>query len=241
MIKKLIQKILFLNGYELKFHPLSPKLNSSYQLLKGLEEFNIDIVFDIGANSGQFAEGLRAIGYKGLIISFEPLSSAHKQLTKNSLKDPLWIVHEQTAIGDFEGKIEINISANSQSSSVLKILDAHTSVQPQSMYIDKEEVKITSLDTIYSQYINAGKKYFVKIDTQGFEWNVLNGAENFLDGAKGVLCEMSLAPLYEDQHLWLDIINRLESAGFTLWAIQPGFTNPLNGKALQLDGLFFRC
>ena len=59
-------------------------------------------------------------------------------------------------------------------------------------------------------------------------------------GASGVLCEMSLVPLYENQHLWRDVIDRLEYLDFTLWSINQGFTDNQNGRALQVDGLFFR-
>jgi len=56
----------------------------------------------------------------------------------------------------------------------------------------------------------------------------------------GVLLELSLVSLYENQHLWLETIGRLEAAGFNLWALQPGFTNPHDGRSLQMDGIFYR-
>ncbi|WP_153038553.1 hypothetical protein [Nodularia spumigena] len=48
----------------LDLHRLSPSQNPFFQLRKGLEKFNVDLVFDIGANTGQFATELRSIGYK---------------------------------------------------------------------------------------------------------------------------------------------------------------------------------
>ena len=55
----------------------------------------------------------------------------------------------------------------------------------------------------------------------------------------GVLCELSLVVLYEGQHLWREMIDRLEAAGFILWGLQPGFMDQ-RGRNLQCDAIFFR-
>ncbi len=91
-----------------------------------------------------------------------------------------------------------------------------------------------------TEYLSASSRTFIKIDTQGFEWQVLDGAPNTLRHAKGVLCELSLLPLYEEQKLWKEMIERLEAEGFTLWFIQRGFTDPRDGRSLQMDAAFFR-
>ena len=80
----------------------------------------------------------------------------------------------------------------------------------------------------------------MKIDTQGLEWQVLDGAVKVLPLVKGVLCELSLVELYKDQKLWLDIINRLEMSGFTLWSLQQGFADSQTSKTLQVDATFLR-
>lgn len=80
----------------------------------------------------------------------------------------------------------------------------------------------------------------MKIDTQGFEWQVLDGARTTLPKFQRVLLELSLVPLYEGQHLWQEMIGRLEQEGFTLWALQPGFIDPINGRTMQVDGIFYR-
>ena len=81
---------------------------------------------------------------------------------------------------------------------------------------------------------------FLKIDTQGYEWQVLDGARESLSQCQGVLCELSLVPLYEGQCLWMEMIQRLESGGFTLWSIQKGFTDLRDGRTLQVDAIFLR-
>jgi hypothetical protein len=61
-----------------------------------------------------------------------------------------------------------------------------------------------------------------------------------LKRAQGVLCELSLVPLYHEQRLWRDIVDRLDQQGFMLWALQKGFTNPKTGQSLQMDGIFMK-
>jgi hypothetical protein len=80
----------------------------------------------------------------------------------------------------------------------------------------------------------------LKIDTQGYEWQVLDGAPDLLARSSAVLIELSLVPLYEGQHLWHECIARLEAAGLALWALEPVFVDPETGRTLQLDGLFLR-
>jgi hypothetical protein len=69
---------------------------------------------------------------------------------------------------------------------------------------------------------------------------VLDGATETLGRAQGLICELSLIPLYEGQKLWRDVIDRLDKEGFMLWALQKGFTDPRTGQSLQVDGIFLR-
>ena len=237
-LKRFIKRIVKATGYELQNR--ATVSNPTYQLLKGLEKFNIDLVLDVGANTGQFAAGLRSFGYKGKIVSFEPLSEAFGLLSSQAALDTTWQVHTRGAIGDYDGEIEINISGNSVSSSVLPMMNSHSSAAIDSAYTGSETVSVFRLDTVACEYLSATNCCFLKIDAQGFEWQVLDGGSETLPNVQGVLCELSLVNLYEGQHLWLDVIRRLENAGFTLWAIQQGFTDPRDGRTLQMDAIFFR-
>lgn len=237
-MKNLIKFFLIKIGID--YHKLSRTPSPALQLLKGLELFDVDLVFDIGANIGQFAKGLRNIGYDGRIVSFEPLSDAHSYLSRLALKDNKWDVHQRGAIGDTNGNIIINISGNSVSSSILSMLETHSIAASGSAYISQETTPIYTLDVVAAEYIVHASNFFIKIDTQGFEWEVLNGGQETLKKARGVLLELSLVPLYEGQKLWQEIIERLNKEGFTLWAIQKGFTDPKTVRTLQIDAIFFR-
>src|SRR5258705_13313117 len=122
----------------------SPKLR--HQLL--FSQLPIDLVLDVGANTGQFVHQCRAAGYKGEIISFEPSAAAHAALLRSAEPDPLWTVADRMALGFKTGEIEINIAANSYSSSILPMLDSHLAAAPHSTYLQKEKVPLRRLDDV---------------------------------------------------------------------------------------------
>ena len=225
-------------GYDM--HRLHPAASAEQQLHLGLQKFGVDLVFDVGANTGQFSESLRSYGFNGTIVSFEPLACAHAKLIENAARDPKWHVHPRIALGDTEGTVDINVAGNLFSSSILPMLERHRAAAAESAYVGVESAPISRLDAIAEPYLREAKAPFLKIDTQGFEQHVLDGAAGILPRLRGVLCELSLVPLYEGQPLWMEMLARLEADGFTLWAIQPGFTDFRDGRTLQFDAIWFR-
>jgi FkbM family methyltransferase len=236
--KKFIRSLINAAGFDL--HRLTPASNPCYRLCRALSRFEVDLVLDVGANIGQFSSELRSVGYKGRIVSFEPLSSAHKKLSDLASHDTKWQVYPRCALGEENVEAEINISANSFSSSMLPILPAHVRASRDSAYIGKERVQLVTLDSINKDVLGDSKVPFLKIDVQGFEWEVLNGALKTLTMIRGINCELSIVPLYEGQRLWLEVIRRLEREGYALWTMQEGFADLRDGRTLQLDATFFR-
>ena len=242
MIKKKILKIIntALKILNIKIVKNVDQFSNTYRLCLAFKEQNITEIYDIGANEGQFAKELRYYGYAHKIISFEPLSIEHATLNNNSKSDKNWEVYERVAIGDENKNIEINISKNSVSSSILNIKNEHIDAAPESKFVSKQKVNQVKLNDVFKKISKNLSNSFLKIDTQGYEFQVLKGADQVLSNFKGVLVEVSLAELYEGQKNWIDIIEYLKSLGFKIWSIDRGFTNKKNGKTLQVDLVFFR-
>ncbi len=239
MARKLIKKLLRNLGIEIKRY--LPKRSEMARMQHFLAYHKIDLVLDVGANIGEYALLLRDLGYKGQIVSFEPLSKPHAQLVTASDRDRFWQAAPRMAIGDKDGEIIINISANDRSSSVLDVLEDHVDAAPNSAYVDSETVKLSSLDTIAPKYLLPEfSSVFLKIDVQGFERQVLAGATKILPQIKGIQIELSLVPLYQGQPHYLEMLEFLEQFGYELHAVIPGFTDPKTGRLLQMDGIFFR-
>lgn len=237
-MKKLIKKLF--NKFGIEINRLQPNLDDGSQVIAAMRKVNIDVIFDIGANAGQFSSEIRMKGYTGKIISFEPLTSARELLIHQAAKDKNWTIHDRAAIGDRKGSIDINISKNSYSSSILPMLKTHLDAAINSEYIGVEKTPMITLDSVADSYLDKDSNCFLKIDTQGYESQVLDGGFKTLAKAKGVHCELSLVKLYEGQELWKDIIARLEKEGFQLWSIQKGFTDEKNGRTLQINGIFLK-
>jgi len=237
-IRHKVRKLLWMLGFDIsRFAHTSHPLARRQRLL---QYYEIDTVLDIGANSGHFARELREdIGYTHRILSFEPLSQVFKLLSENAKDDPAWDVFNY-AIGDVEEKREINIAGNSLSSSLLDILPSHLESAPDSRYIGKEVVDIRTLDSIFGDLCKSARNIYMKIDTQGFENKVLKGAEKSLARIDTVQVEMSLVPLYDGELLFDAMCLLMSRRGYTLVAIENGFSAPDSGQLLQIDGIFHR-
>jgi FkbM family methyltransferase len=202
-----------------------------------LKNHNVNLIIDVGANTGFFGNEIRRSGYMGEIISFEPLGDAFEKLKETSNSDTSWKVYNY-ALGAENSTQQINISANSHSSSILEILDTHTQAEVTASYIGKQEIQIKTLDSVFNDISGKTNEIFLKIDTQGFELNVLKGATSSLSYIKTIQLEMSLLPLYEGQPLYNEIMDFLHSHNYRLIDVEPGFADSKTGTLFQFDGIF---
>jgi FkbM family methyltransferase len=236
VLRNQFKKLLKRFGYEVH-GPLGAFL-AERSLRSLLLQERVNLVIDVGANTGQFATDLRSSGYSGRIESFEPLARAHSELLRCASADPGWKVAERMAIGAAKGSVNINVAGNSVSSSVLEMLPSHAAAEPQSTYVGTENVPVNRLDDVC--LCSATDRILLKMDVQGYEKQVLDGAPMVLGKCRAVLTEMSLIPLYDGQVLAFELWSLLIAIGFEPWAFEPGFRHPHTGRMLQLDGVFVR-
>ena len=207
--------------------------------IKLFQHFRIGCVLDVGASSGGYGTELRSTGYDQRIISFEPSSDAFRALEACASQDALWDT-VQLALGKESDEAILNISLNRESNSILNIKDRHTVAYPQAKYVGREVVAVEPLDHVFDRYCVEETPTFLKIDAQGYEYQVLLGATTSLAQIKGVQVELSLIPMYEDETPFVEIITYLQAHGFSLMSFQPVIDDPETGQLLQVDGLFFR-
>jgi FkbM family methyltransferase len=237
-IKHSLRKSLNRVGWDVR--RVDPSSLGLSQLARQLSIHQIEVVFDVGANTGQFAEMLREAGFPGRIVSFEPSAAAHAILSKHARRDADWIIAPRMALGDQDGTITLNVAGNSVSSSVLPMLPMHASAAPESRYVRTEAVDLRTLDSVSQELTRDDERIFLKLDVQGFEYKVLLGAQQFLHRVAGLQLELSLVPLYEGEHLFHPMLHDLEKSGYELWSVVPGFVDPHSGRFLQVDAVFFR-
>ena len=222
-------------GIELMRYP-TDELHRRIALLK---HHKIDVILDIGANIGQYGCEMRNLGFTGKIISFEPLKSAFSKLQKASADDMNWEVFN-TSLGERNGTATINIAKNSVSSSIMENLPQLTDSAPEAQFVTTEEIQICTLDSIFDKLNIQDKNIYLKIDTQGYEEMVLQGAKETLNVVKGIQLEMSFIPSYKGTVSFEDMKIRLNDLGFKLLAIENGFYDKVTGKQLEVDGIFYK-
>lgn len=235
-MKQLLKNIARRFGYDIQRLPTDPLVRRQLDLLSSN---GIDIIFDVGANVGQYGRRIRQWGYRGDLVSFEPLPDAYRQLTHIAQKDTDWRT-ANLALGNYDGETSIHISQNSYSSSILDILPAHVASAPDSVYVREAVVQIRRLDTIIDDYLRPEQRLFVKVDTQGFERQVLEGGLRALDRIYGFQMELSLTPLYAGETLMQEMITLLKDYGFVLKLLEGGHVDYQTGELLQVEGYFYR-
>jgi FkbM family methyltransferase len=205
------------------------------------ERHAIDVLLDVGANAGQYATEMRDLGYRGWIVSFEPLASAFRELAEIAKRDreAKWRA-VPIGLGPAAGQATLHVAGNSLSSSLLPMLAQHVQSAPESAVVGTETVTLQTLASALDSCRDLGTRPFVKIDAQGYERKIVESGGDALERVVGLQLEMSLVPLYEGESLMTEIITYLETVGFVPMSLEPGYTDPQTGRMLQVDGVFFR-
>lgn len=202
------------------------------------EQSGVTLVLDVGASTGQYARNLRAAGYRGRIVSFEPVAAAFAQLSHSADSDEHWDARN-LALGDSDGSRTMDVARDLESSSLLKQEPRYATIGEGHQTVGTETVETARLDFIADGLIEPGATH-LKIDVQGYELAVLRGASETLPDLRSVEAELSLVPLYAGQPLFKEVAQFLENAGLALVGIEPVLADPASGETWQVDGYFLR-
>ena len=236
-MKRVLRRLLNGAGVDLvRYRPLPAHLERRAHLLR---RFAPTVVLDVGANAGLYGREIRLGGYRGRIVSWEPLSAAYAALAAEARRDGAWEA-VNAALGAQPGTAEINVAANSWSSSLRPMRDVHLNAAPDSRYVGRETVRIDTLDAVFAGHVRADDRVWLKIDTQGHERDVLAGAAASLPRIETIELEMSPVGLYEGEALFTEMFDWLTARGFACVHLQPGLFDPADERLLSLDGTFHR-
>jgi FkbM family methyltransferase len=205
------------------------------ELIDFIQDRAVDVVIDVGANFGQFAESLRAKGYRGRIISFEPVEASFQILSTKAAGDDKWQVY-QCGLGATPGEAIINVSAASDFSSILKTSNAAKEFNELSAVARTETIQIKTLDDVAAGLTG---NILVKIDTQGYERYVIEGGKATLRRVKGVFMELPLIHLYEGNWKFHEAVKYMDDLGFVPAQIHPtNYHSKDNSSLVEVDCLF---
>ena len=205
-----------------------------------LGRMGIRRVLDIGANTGQFGETLRAMGYDGEILSVEPQITAHRDLLAATRKDDLWCALPRQATGAVRGFVDLKISENSVSSSLRSVHANHINADRATTQVAIERVFASRSGDLLKGHLMAGIEA-LKIDVQGFEDQVLEGYRPWLGGVRLLLVELSIVECYEGAPDLFTLDRRIvEEFGFSRISLEPAYYDDVTGVVQQYDGIYYR-
>ena len=195
----------------------------------------IDVVIDVGANVGQFGELLRAGGYRGRIVSFEPIEAAFQTLSRKAAADGNWEARH-CGLGAVPGTAHLHVSGLSECSSILDLTGIAELHDGRIATDHTEEIKIRTLDEVASELSG---KILLKIDTQGYEKPVIEGGRQTIHRVMGILMELPVIHMYEGEWQFHEAIKYMSDAGFVPAQIQAvGYHGKDNVSAVDFDCLF---
>jgi FkbM family methyltransferase len=206
-----------------------PSMQRARDLAHLLNSLEIDTVLDVGANNGGYREFLRVfVGYRGRIVSFEPVASVYRALEASAAGDPNWRGFP-IALGDSDGELPINVASKTTMSSFLQPDTAtlkglgYSHLVEVSDVVRTEAVPVRRLDSIIDEVLEgrADSRIFLKCDTQGFDMKVMAGASRSLASSMAVQIELSFKPIYENAPAYGEVLERMTCAGYDVCGIYP--------------------
>jgi FkbM family methyltransferase len=223
-------------GYEVRqFTPLR-SLDAARREL--FERRSIDLVLDVGANAGQYGARLRREGYRGRLVSLEPLAEPYEALRRRAEADGAWTAL-RVAASDADGEVVLQVTEDSRSASVLARNERFAGT-PGWAPRGEERAPARRLAGLAPELLRAGERPYLKLDVQGYEAKAIEGATETLRQTAVVEAEVSLVELYEGQILMADFIALLRHHDFYPFHLAPEFKDLATGELLQLNGWFVR-
>jgi FkbM family methyltransferase len=232
-LRDLVRRLARRAGYEVRqYTPLRSFAAAREALLA-----RTDVVVDVGANAGQYGELLRERGYAGRLVSLEPVAEAYEQLRRRAEADGNWEA-VLVAASDADGELTLNVTGDSRSSSVLRRNERFAD-KPGWAPKESRSVPARRLDGLVDELLRPGERAYLKLDVQGYERSVLEGAGDSLTRFDALELELSVTPLYEGQPALGEMLPLLAERGFRPVSLEPILLDD-EGLLMELDGLFAR-
>jgi FkbM family methyltransferase len=200
------------------------KLREQEHLQKLLPHYDVDCIFDVGANYGQYAHMVRhRAKFNGLIISFEPIPHAAAALREKAASDPKWIIEEE-ALAAHDGKQAFNLMRASEFSSLSA--PRHDEVDIFRDWNRVAESIIVKTETLTNAYHRLKKVYnfqrpFLKLDTQGYDLEIVTHAQDVIKEFIGLQSELAVKKIYATSTDFREALTIYEQCGFALSAFVP--------------------
>ena len=191
-------------------------------LRKVFEHCAITTVFDVGANTGQYHDFLRQqVGFVGQVHSFEPQQHLAATLQQRQANDPAWTIHN-LGLGSSNGELTLNVMARDTFSSFRQpAAGASDSFSASNTVINSVVVPVRRLDDLFPESALNGQSCYLKVDTQGFDLDVLLGAPGLLKNTRALQFELAIQRLYAGVSHYREMLEIVENMGFCISGLFP--------------------
>jgi FkbM family methyltransferase len=234
-VRDQLQRVARRSGYIVQRWPPEGSLERELQRL--IANRSVDLVLDVGAHVGLYGATLRRIGFGGRIVSFEPSPGPFARLAGSVTGH--WDTH-RLALGDATGTARLHLyDAHEEFTSLHQPsqlgreqwgLSAHSTI----------DVPLRRLDDVVDELSLDASRALIKIDTQGHDAAVLDGAPRTLSAAAALQIELPSSRLYEGAAPLEELLVRADQAGFALLGMFPVHAHPRPLIPVEFDGLFAR-
>lgn len=207
-----------------------------------LTRYRVDCVLDVGANKGQYVRMLRRAGFRGRVVSFEPVPEMFAALSAAAEKDELWDVY-QVALGREDGELEMNVVPGTLSS-LLPPSEFGSTRYARLQEITTLAVPVRRLDEMWAEMGLADgepPRVLLKLDTQGFDLEAFAGATGVLDQIVALQSEVALLTIYEHMPRMEESMHTYEAAGFEVTGLYPVSREVRTGRVLEYDCIMVRA
>ena len=237
-ITKIIKLILNKYGFKIVHNDIK---DFNFVIEKILKIYDIQMIFDIGSNIGQFSKKILNLNYKNKIVLIEPVYDTFIAL-KNNFKNKNNLEFLNVGIGTKTSNLTIYKSLRGKNkgdmNSLLKISKIGTNLVKNAVITSEEEVKIIDVNEFLKNYDL--KKTLFKIDIEGYDFKVLRHIKKeYLQQITCILCEIQNVTMFEKQeNNFKEEIEFFENNNFKLFGVDPFFINPSTGQLIAIDALF---
>lgn len=229
-------------------HDLFDRHTALYRRLVGehvsqiISGYDVNCVLDVGANKGQFARRLRRSGYRGHIVSFEPVPDVFGELESAAAGDRKWAVYPY-ALGREDGSIEMKVVSGTMSSA-LDPSEYGEQRYKRFRNIRPVDVPLRRLDGLLDEITPDGlddPRWYLKLDTQGYDLEVFAGLGSRVTEVVAMQSEMALLSVYEDSPRLPVALETYEAAGFEVSGMFPVTREKGTGRVLEFDCVLVRA
>lgn len=234
-MKKVLINLFKYFGYEVIPTWKKESLAMTETINKLFKDNKINCVLDVGGNKGQYRDFLRnQVGYEGMIITFEPTEKNFNICSQRAVGDENWQVVKY-ALGDNDEQREIKIMMSDAFSSFLEPSIKNVSDFASKNVVESTEiVNIRKLDSIWEDLNINGHNIYLKMDTQGYDPNVMNGVKKNIDKVCALQTEASVIGIYEGMYSLSDHIRFMNDFNFDICGMYP-VTFDKKGRVVEFD------